>query len=286
MAKSSLQKSTTVRIFQALRLAFRLGDRIAPGPATRLATRLWFTLPPQPARPRAIPATAQQIDLDAAGTTVRGYDWGTGPLVYLQHGWGGSGADFDHLAGSLVAGGHRVIAVDGPSHGHSDPGPYGDKASSPLQLADALRAAIDKFGEPHAVVGHSMGAMVAAITLRERADSCRLVLVSPFIGGQVFMRMFADRLGIGPRVLPRLVAAAERRVGKPMAYFNTEAPALDAETLVVHDRHDRSTPFQHGAAIARSWPNARLSSTEGLGHMRILRSPIVIGEIAGFVSRR
>lgn len=288
MSASRLRKSTTVRLFQLTRLGFRIGETIAPGIASRVSTHLWFRLPASESRRRRsrVPASANRFELDSEGTTVRGWDWGSGPLVYVQHGWGGCVGDFDTIAGCLVANGYRVIAVDGPSHGHSGSGPYGPRASSPLQLANALGAAIDKFGQPHAVVAHSLGCLAAVLELRERATPKRMVMISPFIGGPTFMKMFAGWLGVGPRTFARMVASAEARIGRPMSDFSIPDPALDVDTLIVHDRRDRSTPFQHGEAIADAWPNARLVATEGLGHMRILRSPTVAGEVVAFVTGR
>jgi pimeloyl-ACP methyl ester carboxylesterase len=54
--------------------------------------------------------------------------------------------------------------------------------------------------------------------------------------------------------------------------------------LLVHDRDDTETAWSDSADIARSWPEARLVSTTGLGHYRILRDPAVVAEVAGFVT--
>ncbi|MCG8461178.1 MAG: hypothetical protein MI919_33245, partial [Holophagales bacterium] len=39
-----------------------------------------------------------------------------------------------------------------------------------------------------------------------------------------------------------------------------------------------------GAALAAAWPGARMSSTEGLGHHRLLRSEAVAATACRFVS--
>jgi hypothetical protein len=56
--------------------------------------------------------------------------------------------------------------------------------------------------------------------------------------------------------------------------------------LVVHDREDREVPWQDGAGIAAGWPGARLLTTSGLGHRRILRAPAVVAAVAGFLAER
>src|SRR5690606_4100577 len=107
--------STIVRLF---RWSFQLSEPLAPSLAARRAARLLFRIPGH--RRSTIPAAAQTFALDAEGTTVRGYDWGHGPRVYLQHGRAGCVGDLDTTASALVAGGDRVVAVGAPSHGHSD----------------------------------------------------------------------------------------------------------------------------------------------------------------------
>ena len=54
-------------------------------------------------------------------------------------------------------------------------------------------------------------------------------------------------------------------------------------TLVVHDRGDRQTPYADAERLVGSLPDARLVTTEGLGHRRILRDPAVVAEVVDFV---
>ncbi len=43
-------------------------------------------------------------------------------------------------------------------------------------------------------------------------------------------------------------------------------------------------PWKQGAALAQAWPRARLLSTEGLGHGRILQSETVQHAAADFIA--
>ena len=280
MAATSRQKSTTGRI-KLIRWGFRLGDRLAPAKAARIATRLWFRLPYH--RSSITPAGAAEFHLSTPDGEVWGYEWGDGPLVYLLHGWGGSSADFANLATSLVASGHRVVAVDAPSHGRSGPSPFGPGSASPRHFAQALTAANHKFGTG-AIVAHSMGCLATAIALREEVRADRVVLIAPFIGGAAFVRRFADELNIGARTRPGFLTGIEARSGRPLSYFDVTTPPIEVPTLIVHDRLDRQTPFHHGQAIADAWPQSTLEATEGMGHLRIARNPTVIGVIRRFLS--
>ena len=50
------------------------------------------------------------------------------------------------------------------------------------------------------------------------------------------------------------------------------------------DRDDDEVAWTDGAAIAEAWPGARLVTTTGLGHRRILRDAQVVSQAVSFVS--
>ena len=58
---------------------------------------------------------------------------------------------------------------------------------------------------------------------------------------------------------------------------------MNTPLLVVHDRDDRDTFWSEGAALVKAWPGARLMTTEGLGHRRILRDKGVIEDVTQFI---
>ena len=51
-------------------------------------------------------------------------------------------------------------------------------------------------------------------------------------------------------------------------------------TLVVHDRGDRQTPYADAVRLVASLPDARLVTTDGLGHRRILKDAAVVRQVA------
>ncbi|GAA2801361.1 alpha/beta fold hydrolase [Saccharopolyspora taberi] len=90
---------------------------------------------------------------------------GTGSPVLLLHGAGGELDAWDGFA-PLLTGSHRVVALDLRGHGKSGDGPW-EWASV---LAD-IESAVDGVGlENPAVVGHSLGGMLAAMWARRRPD--------------------------------------------------------------------------------------------------------------------
>ncbi|MQM24874.1 alpha/beta fold hydrolase [Glycomyces albidus] len=291
---ASKKKSTTVRAPWYLRSAFTAAEHIAPGPAAKFLSEMWFRLPAGPdKRLRGeAPAGSTVFELDCLGTTLWGYDWapdtpGDRPLVYLVHGWGGSTGDFTFIAANLVASGFRVVAFDAPSHGNSGPGPWGDRHANGVHLVEAMSVVYGKFGAPYAVVGHSMGCLSAVHGLLMNdveLKGVRLAMLAPFIGGK---EGFRDTIGaivpVGPRIMDRLAPLGEAKAGVKLDDFSLRGLEIESPALIVHDRRDRPNPFRHGEALAAAWPNAELMATEGMGHRKILVSPAVSSRVAAFL---
>ena len=281
--QSNRQQTAVVTFHRApapVRAAFRALEHTAPEMGARWAERIWFTLPKRTPR-----ATSGAGEAFAVGT-VAGEIWGSGPTVYLLHGWAGHRGQLGAFVAPLVARGFRVVAFDAPSHGESGPGAHGPRSSSIPEFAEALKAVVAAQGPAAAVIAHSMGATATAIALCDGMRADRLAMLAPLASPAMYGRRLARMLGAGERTHRRLAARVERRVG-PMRHM--EVPELGRAiamppTLVVHDRDDSSVSVTDGAAIAAAWPRARLHVTSGLGHRRLLRHPDVVAEVVDFVT--
>lgn len=295
MAVSPHGKSTIVRSFQRLilrlilgsvRLAFAVLNAVAPGLGGRWAADLWFR-PLGRGRNVITPGTeGRRLSVPVHGRAMAGEVWGSGPTVYLLHGWGGRRGQLGAFVDPLVAAGYRVVSVDAPSHGESPSGTTGRNRATIMEFADVLNAAIAQAGPPHAVIAHSIGCMATAHALRTGLRVDRLVFLAPMGTIAPYTHEFARRVGLGERVRARMVERIERRVHRPLSYFDIAPLAKELDTprlLLVHDRQDAETNWSDSAAIAASWPKAELFSTTGLGHQRILREPGVRAEILAFV---
>ena len=285
MTTSSPKKSTIVRA-RAGRLLGVL-SWIAPSSAAYLASRWWFTIPPRsPVSAGVTGGVPFQVSVE--GRLLRGAVGGDGPTVYLVHGWAGGSRQMAPLVGPLVAAGLRVVAYDGPSHGRSDPGPSGPGRSHAVEFADALAAVASVHGPARAVVAHSMGAMATMLALRQgRLSAERLVFVAPMHELRSYLDRFAAGLRLGHRARRRLDASLEARVGMLVEDFELLGMAEQIGTaplLVVHDRNDRQLAWAASVELVDRWPHARLLTTEGLGHNRLLGDRAVHEEIVRFVS--
>jgi len=278
------QISTNVRFFT--------GALLLPEFTPALAERLFLT----PPKPRGQSHFFDFLDARSSYVIHRGrhlatWRWGPAdaPAVLLVHGWGGLAAQMRGFVPRLLASGFRVIAYDQPAHGLSE-----GRLTGLPDFADVL-GAVARAHEgvrPHsgvrAVIAHSLGAAGAAVALSRGLDVERAVLIgapSDFVG---YTRRFARWHWMPERARRRMQAAIEERFGVPMAELEVArlAPRLRTQALLIHDRFDPVSPWRQGAQIASAWPGARLLTTKGLGHGRILEAELTTHAAADFVSGR
>jgi pimeloyl-ACP methyl ester carboxylesterase len=282
MAASGSRKSTIVRSFTLA--GFRALDLAAPSVGAALVERIWFRIPR--GMPLAEP-TGTPFEVRWQGRTLRGQVWGSGPVVYLVHGWGGNADQMRGFVAPLVASGFRVVAHDAPSHGRSDAGRHGAESSDAVELGQALDAVATEFGPAHTIVAHSLGTLATLLALRDGWFTAeRLVLIAPVDGVPWFTAYFRRLLGFGDRTQRHTDRRIERRTGYRPDELETRLLATQLERpelLVVHDLDDRSPGMGVAADLVAGWPGAGLVETTGLGHNRVLADPGVIGSVVDFV---
>lgn len=263
-------------------------SRLSPSLAARVIDRLWFSAPrTQPnaeARVRLQAGTRMLHRVD--GRDVVAWRWGEGPTVLLVHGWGGHAGQLHAFVEPLLAAGYRVVAFDAPAHGASASSRHGGKRVTFFEMAEALRTVAADAGPLAGLIAHSGGCAVAALALREGWPApAKLAFISPFAQPSTAFAPFARGIGASDEAMARFVRQVETRFQRPWSDFDISGlPGLRAvpPLLLVHDRGDREVAFAHSEAIARTWPDARLVPTQGLGHRKLLREPGVVEQVAGF----
>jgi pimeloyl-ACP methyl ester carboxylesterase len=267
-----------------MRGAMGLLSRTVPDVASRVAVDL-FMKPRRfdaPARERTILSEATPFEVRlGTSTRIQAWRWGRGPLVLLVHGWEGRGSQLAPFVQPLVEAGHSVVTFDAPGHGASS-----GKRSSLPHFAFAVRGVAESLAPPHAIVAHSLGCAATTLALRDGLTAQRLVFIAPPLNPSDYVGRFGEILGIGGAVLDQMKARIEERFLRKWSDYSLEATAreMTVPLLVVHDRDDEETFHSEGAALAAAWNGARLISTSGLGHRRILRDDAVIAEATRFIA--
>jgi pimeloyl-ACP methyl ester carboxylesterase len=272
-------------VMSLVRGALRVVSFASPRTASKIAMDLFMT--PRrfrtPDRERALLAGATPFDVTLGdSTTIKAWSWGEGPLVILVHGWEGRGSQLGAFVPPLVADGYRVVAFDAPGHGASD----GNRSSLP-HFAYALRGVVDALGKPlHAVIAHSLGCAAVTLALREGLEANRLVFIAPPLEPVDYTRRFGQILNLDAEIVEGLQRRIEERFMRKWSDYSLalSAPEMTAPLLIIHDREDRETFWSEGNALAQAWPGARLITTEGLGHRKVLREAGLIEEARKFVT--
>jgi pimeloyl-ACP methyl ester carboxylesterase len=196
---------------QALVGATRALQRLAPGLAARLAARLFLAAPPRrrtTAPEQDVLARAERRDLAFDGGHLRTWRWGTGPVVVLLHGWGGSAGQLRGFVEPLVHAGYTAVAFDAPGHGDSS----GKRTSLP-GFAQALMQVARELGPVHAVIAHSFGGAGTSLAIARGLQVARLVYLGVPADARVWFGKFVRGMELDDAVAARALGRLERELG-------------------------------------------------------------------------
>ena len=279
----------------SVRAGVGVASIVAPRFVLKKASDLFIT-PPRfaPSQPEQhLLATGAPFSVETSAGKISAWRFGDAAhsAIIMSHGWGGRGAQFRAFVPKLIAAGYQPIIFDHLGHGMSE----GRQAA----LVDFWRGVdavwdhmtsqgIDVAG----LIGHSLGSAGIASALRRplsgvaHAGNPRAVLIAPPDSLIGYSRLFSRYLGIPERIRAAMQWRFEKRYGVDWQEFELpdSVQGIHAPALFIHDRGDKETRFDGGVALARTWPDARLLATEGLGHRRILRNAAVVQSAIDFIT--
>ena len=282
------QRNTAAAQAASLRLlrgSLRVLSRVAPRTASRLAVEMFrrprrFAAPP---REKELMAGAERLTIAVGSRTrIAAWRWGDGPVVVLAHGWEGRGSQMASFTAPLVAAGFSVVTFDAIAHGESS-----GKRSSLPHFTWALRRVAAATGEPHAVIAHSLGCAAATLALRDGLPARKAIFIAPPLNPADYTRQFGAILGLTDAVVEDMKLRVEERFLRLWSDYSLAqaAPSMRTPLLIVHDTDDDDTPWSGGSALAGLWPDARLITTTGLGHRRVLRDPAIVEAVVSFIAQ-
>ncbi|AOS65924.1 putative hydrolase or acyltransferase of alpha/beta superfamily [Actinoalloteichus hymeniacidonis] len=199
------------------------------------------------------------LDKVIGGSLVVRDHGGARPPILLLHGLGGNLLTWEPIVG-LLADRYRVVTVDLRGHGASD-----DAAWDWDAVLDDLEAVIGALGlHRPAVVGHSLGGMVAACWARRHPDCPAAISLDGHRSAATDPEHYAD---IEPAELTEALAELNAIFDAQFAGMGRQLTAAQADELV---------RAQRAAAEAMGWPVQMVVDS----HLRSLRA-----QDDGFVSK-
>jgi pimeloyl-ACP methyl ester carboxylesterase len=224
--------------------------------------------------------SAQTSTVVHEGLQVQCYGWQ--PVgkprgrMLLSHGWEGYAHNFALLADKAVHAGFEVHSFDHLAHGASQGTRSG--LSTVLQtLLTVAKHVCREHGAIDVLVGHSLGGAAASwAAAHGKVQAQRLVLLAPFYDTLALSKKWAKAHLLSDELREGLQYELERTSGLTFAEFMPDAlaPAFakrsGLEVLVIHDRKDALTSFDHSASLATLAPRVTLRDAKGLGHIAIL----------------
>jgi pimeloyl-ACP methyl ester carboxylesterase len=267
------------------RLAFRLGYRIAPRYAVRLAAWRIVTAPRRLSRrsywirPSDLPPS-ELTTLLCGRTSLSVEAWGLGPQVLLVHGWGFNRTTLSPFVEPLVSRNFRVIAFDMPAHGQSS-----GTQTSPLEMSEAIAFVAEHFGPVYAIVAHSIGACAAIMAMARGLIAAKSVLIAaPAEPGTYYIRL-SKIFGLPERFGDELKREVEHFTNVKSEDLNIvpRSRLIDSDVLIISSESDNVVPAEDARFNAEAFPSAQVRFVDRVGHLRILFDSTVVRETVDFI---
>ncbi len=213
----------------------------------------------------------------ASGHENPAWSWGEGPTVLICHGWASRGSQMATMAMAVAQAGYRAVVFDVTAHGDAG----GWRSGFGVMAQDTLAVARE-LGPLYAVVGHSMGGMMAMQARSEGLSAERYVVIGSPFAPVPAVDAIKHMLGAPEAVVERCRRGIAQQFGgaswdELLAGHIYRDP--DAPLLLIYDDADDEVPDDHPGRILEAWSGSELHTTHGLGHRKLMWDAGVIGEV-------
>ena len=251
--------------------------------STALAAEPWKTTP----LPKAMPAPAEQGQLEVDGAKLWWASFGAGEPVILLHGGAGNSEHWGNQIPALAE--HfKVVVVDARGHGRSS---RDDKPFSYHQMAEDLLALMDKLKlERASLVGWSDGGVVGldlAVNHPQRVKKLFAFGANYDLSGMkngggphatfatYFEKCAADykRLSPPPKDYKDFNVALNKMWRTQPDFKPEQLAKITAQTACVDGEHDEIIKQDHVRSMAKLIPGARLVLIPEASHFALWQQP-------------
>ncbi|OQP44996.1 hypothetical protein A4H97_33070 [Niastella yeongjuensis] len=228
--------------------------------------------------------TFSRYPFDERAITVQIYRWGqSDKKVLLLHGWGGSPFDFKQMITTLVNAGYEVISWDAPAHGAS-----AGKETNIVQWMHTLEQLLARIGPVHAIIGHSLGGLSAALALvHKKLQVPRLVMISAAVSAPEFFQQTFQQFGIPNKVMPKVHQLVVKRLQFDLLQLDLfkHIDKINAKNiLVIYDENDGVVKKEQIVNFLNQSTAIQSFCIKGEGHYRIMRNDEVLKKVVNFMN--
>lgn len=200
------------------------------------------------------------------GTEIQTYRWGDGEKkVLFLHGWQSHSFRWRHFVDHYNSAGYTVLSLDAPAHGLS-----GGKMVNAIIYGEVIKSFLEKEGPIDAIISHSFGGFASMYALQKYPHlPVRSITLMGVPGDAVdFVSEVKAKLGLSGRTVSSIKNKFLSEFGHPIEYYTLKrfAEEIQIPGLIIHDKGDQEAPYHHALDLSKSWQNAQLHTTVGLGH--------------------
>lgn len=269
-----------INILKLIQTITAILEKTSPALANKWAVKLFFSPRTSKQRIPDLPSMQQSWctykKIDGRESKCRVYSAGTGPTVLLVHGWAGSAWSMSAIAKQLLAKNLRVVLADLPAHGFS-PG----KDTNIVEVSSVIQKLAAQEEHLLAVVSHSFGAACSGHAIKSGITPDHFISIGAPTSMEFIFDNFCSTIGASDKIKQALIDHVEAILKAPYESesLTSIASQFKAQGMIIHDLNDRLVPYQQAQDFAAVWTDARLITTEKLGHNRMLINKNVIETI-------
>ncbi|MDX2506616.1 MAG: alpha/beta hydrolase [Gammaproteobacteria bacterium] len=278
--------------FSGATFTFKILGAVSPVLAGKLALRFFMTPPRFGTPKREIKlreeATLTYLNVRNRNISIRTWGPDNAPTVLLSHGWGGRCTQFYPFIAPLVEAGYRVLGFDVPGHGDSS-----GKRSNMLDVASIISEISKTEGPFEAVIGHSFGTGTALLAIdKYQVETKKVILIAYFSDVFWVIEIFGQLFSLRESTLEAMRQAALKK------FVNTYGVAwkwedispmqtiksVKGDILLIHDEKDHEIPYKQASPLQKVVPQAKVMTTSGYGHRKILMYKNCIETVVNFIN--
>ena len=252
---------------------------------TNLAAKIFATplkiVPPERELMMRESAKSKLSSIDGITKKIMTYTYGySRKKILLVHGWSGRGTQLYNIADKVLENKMMVISFDGPAHGLST-----GKSTSIIEFIKCIRQLEKDYGPFDAAIGHSFGGMALLNAVSEGLKIDNLVIIGADNSIDEIIKSEVKKYSLRPIVAKKLVKLLNKQLGVNIEDYSSENASknVNIPTLVINDSEDKYVDVSSAITIRQNLKYGELLMTNGLGHHKILKDPVIIQRIIDFI---